>query len=139
MCPPPVPTRPTPAVRPTCRWTLRRPNRRSPVALRRRSPNAPKARARRPRARGNPSRRADMRLEALLQGVDGVDRPDGAGAIDVTAIAYDPRAVTAGALFCCVRGEHADGHDFAAAAVAAGAVALLVERRMTVVDPAVPQ
>src|SRR5439155_14254748 len=33
----------------------------------------------------------------------------------------------AGSLFCCIRGSTADGHAFAPAAVAAGAVALLVE------------
>jgi UDP-N-acetylmuramoyl-L-alanyl-D-glutamate--2,6-diaminopimelate ligase len=38
--------------------------------------------------------------------------------------------VTEGALFCCVRGALADGHDFAAGAVDAGAVALLCEREL---------
>lgn len=41
-----------------------------------------------------------------------------------------------GALFCCVPGRSVDGHDFAAAAAAAGAVALVVER---VVPVALPQ
>ena len=35
-----------------------------------------------------------------------------------------------GTLFACVVGEHADGHRFAAAAVQAGATALLVERQL---------
>jgi UDP-N-acetylmuramoyl-L-alanyl-D-glutamate--2,6-diaminopimelate ligase len=43
--------------------------------------------------------------------------------------------VTAGALFCCVRGERVDGHDFAAAAVASGAVALLCERELPLAVP----
>ena len=42
----------------------------------------------------------------------------------------------AGALFFCVPGSTVDGHDLAAAAVAAGAVALVVEQP---VDVAVPQ
>jgi UDP-N-acetylmuramoyl-L-alanyl-D-glutamate--2,6-diaminopimelate ligase len=49
------------------------------------------------------------------------------GAVEVTDLAYDARRVTPGAVFFCVPGSRADGHDFAAAAVAAGAVALVVE------------
>src|ERR1700716_710330 len=54
----------------------------------------------------------------------------GAGAppVEVTALAYDDRTVTPGTLFFCVRGFTRDGHDFAAEAVARGAVALVVER-----------
>jgi UDP-N-acetylmuramoyl-L-alanyl-D-glutamate--2,6-diaminopimelate ligase len=51
-------------------------------------------------------------------------------------LAYDARDVPSGSLFFCVPGSRADGHDFAAAAVDAGAVALVVERP---VDAAVPQ
>ncbi len=43
-------------------------------------------------------------------------------------VLIDSRAAEPGALFAAVRGERADGHDFVAAAVAAGAVAALVER-----------
>ncbi len=49
---------------------------------------------------------------------------------DVTGIAYDSRSVRQGDLFCCVRGENADGHDHAPAAVDRGAVALLCERAL---------
>ena len=56
--------------------------------------------------------------------------------IDVTDLAYDARRVTAGALFVCVPGFRADGHDFAAVAVERGAVALVVERPL---ELAVPQ
>jgi UDP-N-acetylmuramoyl-L-alanyl-D-glutamate--2,6-diaminopimelate ligase len=44
----------------------------------------------------------------------------------------DSRAVRAGSLFCCVPGAHHDGHDFAAQAVASGAVALLCERELPI-------
>ena len=54
----------------------------------------------------------------------------------VTDLAYDARRVTAGALFVCVPGSRADGHDFAAEAVERGAVALIVERPL---DLSVPQ
>jgi len=46
----------------------------------------------------------------------------------VRAIAHDSRGVQQGDLFVCISGERADGHDFAAHAVAAGAAALVVAR-----------
>jgi UDP-N-acetylmuramoyl-L-alanyl-D-glutamate--2,6-diaminopimelate ligase len=61
----------------------------------------------------------------------------GDATVEVTDLTIDSRAVRAGSLFCCVRGEHRDGHDFAAEAVRRGAVALLVERLLDV--PAVAQ
>lgn len=45
-------------------------------------------------------------------------------------LTHDSRDVRPGWAFACVVGERADGHDFAGEAVAAGAVALLVERRL---------
>jgi UDP-N-acetylmuramoyl-L-alanyl-D-glutamate--2,6-diaminopimelate ligase len=50
--------------------------------------------------------------------------------VEVTSVTHDSRSVSAGALFCCVPGRVTDGHDHAPAAVAAGAVALLCERRL---------
>jgi UDP-N-acetylmuramoyl-L-alanyl-D-glutamate--2,6-diaminopimelate ligase len=47
---------------------------------------------------------------------------------DVARVDHDSRAVAGGSLYCCVPGAVADGHDFAADALARGAVALLVER-----------
>jgi len=54
---------------------------------------------------------------------------DAAGAepAEVTALAYDNRRVGPGSVFFCVRGFTRDGHDFAADAVARGAVALVVD------------
>lgn len=43
-------------------------------------------------------------------------------------VVVDSRLVVPGSLFVAVRGEHADGHDFADRAVAGGAVAAVVER-----------
>ncbi len=56
--------------------------------------------------------------------------PPGVGADDVaiTDVTLDSRAVSAGALFCCIPGTRRDGHEFARTAVDAGATALLVER-----------
>ncbi len=56
----------------------------------------------------------------------------------VQSLAFDSRDVVEGALFFCLPGEHADGHRFAAAAVVAGAVALVVERPVDV-DPHIIQ
>jgi UDP-N-acetylmuramoyl-L-alanyl-D-glutamate--2,6-diaminopimelate ligase len=53
----------------------------------------------------------------------------------VTGVAYDSRHVSRGDLFCCIPGERYDGHAFAAAAVDAGATALLVERSVPVEAP----
>jgi UDP-N-acetylmuramoyl-L-alanyl-D-glutamate--2,6-diaminopimelate ligase len=52
--------------------------------------------------------------------------------VDISAVTYDSRAVTRGALFVCVRGLVADGHDFANDAVERGAVALVVERALPI-------
>jgi UDP-N-acetylmuramoyl-L-alanyl-D-glutamate--2,6-diaminopimelate ligase len=77
-------------------------------------------------------------LDAVLRDAPGlrVRQRVGDGSVIVEGITMDSRAVHPGDVFCAVRGAVADGHDHAAAAVAAGAVALLVER---VVDLAVPQ
>jgi UDP-N-acetylmuramoyl-L-alanyl-D-glutamate--2,6-diaminopimelate ligase len=53
----------------------------------------------------------------------------------VTDAAYDSRDVRPGSLFFCVRGEHADGHAFAAEAVTGGASAVVVERDLDVPAP----
>jgi UDP-N-acetylmuramoyl-L-alanyl-D-glutamate--2,6-diaminopimelate ligase len=58
------------------------------------------------------------------------------GAVEITGLAYDSRAVQSGTLFFCVEGQHSDGHDYAAQAVRNGAVALVVERAL---DLGVPE
>jgi UDP-N-acetylmuramoyl-L-alanyl-D-glutamate--2,6-diaminopimelate ligase len=54
---------------------------------------------------------------------------------EVRDLAYDARAVEPGALFFCVPGARADGHDFAPDAVARGAVAMVVERPLELEVP----
>src|SRR5205085_1382890 len=72
-----------------------------------------------------------------LEGGITPDAPGTAGAaadvlrrapVEIGDLAYDARAAGPGALFFCVPGARVDGHDFAAEAVANGAVALVVER-----------
>ena len=53
---------------------------------------------------------------------------EGPEGVDITALAYDNRAVAPGTLFFCVPGFTRDGHDFAPDAVARGAAALVVAR-----------
>ena len=55
--------------------------------------------------------------------------------VEVRDLAYDGRAVRPGALFFCVPGLRRDGHDFAAGAVAAGAVALVCQRPLPLPVP----
>ncbi|HVU77429.1 MAG TPA: UDP-N-acetylmuramoyl-L-alanyl-D-glutamate--2,6-diaminopimelate ligase [Gaiellaceae bacterium] len=50
--------------------------------------------------------------------------------VEIRDLAYDTRTVGPGTLFFCVPGATADGHDLAADAVAKGAAALVVERRL---------
>lgn len=61
--------------------------------------------------------------------------PDLTGEALINAIAHDSREVAAGTLFCCIRGEHTDGHLFAEDAIAAGATALLVDHRVNLSRP----
>ena len=59
----------------------------------------------------------------------------GRAPLDVADLAFDTHAVTPGALFFCVRGANADGHELAPQAVAAGAAALVVEHPVTAQVP----
>jgi UDP-N-acetylmuramoyl-L-alanyl-D-glutamate--2,6-diaminopimelate ligase len=68
-----------------------------------------------------------VKLEELIQG-QAVEAVSGDRQVEVSGLAYDSRKVAAGTLFFCVPGGRADGHDFAATALAAGAGALVVER-----------
>ena len=64
--------------------------------------------------------------------------PEGMEAFDpeITSLVSDSRKVVQDSIFACVRGEHRDGHDYAAKAIADGASALLCERQL---DLNVPQ
>jgi UDP-N-acetylmuramoyl-L-alanyl-D-glutamate--2,6-diaminopimelate ligase len=68
-----------------------------------------------------------MELDRLAEALGPVEvlRP---APIDVRQLAYDAGTAEPGALFFCVPGARADGHEFASEAVARGAVALVVER-----------
>jgi UDP-N-acetylmuramoyl-L-alanyl-D-glutamate--2,6-diaminopimelate ligase len=56
----------------------------------------------------------------------------GDGGTEITGMQMDNRKVKPGDLFFCVQGARFDGHSFAAQAAQAGAVALVVERRLDI-------
>ncbi|GAB3695881.1 UDP-N-acetylmuramoyl-tripeptide--D-alanyl-D-alanine ligase [Nocardiopsis oceani] len=67
----------------------------------------------------------DRIAEITQTALGGSARPD---AVIDGPVVIDSRQVAPGALFVALSGERVDGHDFAEAAVAAGAVAVLVSR-----------
>ncbi|MGA3185202.1 MAG: UDP-N-acetylmuramoyl-L-alanyl-D-glutamate--2,6-diaminopimelate ligase [Candidatus Dormibacteria bacterium] len=75
-----------------------------------------------------------MLLSELLR-QSGLDSPGGDDP-EVASVEYDSRRCHPGALFVAVPGFHVDGHDFAVAAVRAGAVAVVAER---VPIPGIPE
>ena len=78
---------------------------------------------------------AERRLRGAREGGRAVGAAALAG-IAIRGITHDSRTVVPGGLFVAIRGQHVDGHDFAAAAARAGAAALLVEEP---VDTDLPQ
>jgi UDP-N-acetylmuramoyl-tripeptide--D-alanyl-D-alanine ligase len=72
-----------------------------------------------------------MTLAEIAAAVGGTLTPGTDGALAVTgSVTVDSRAVEPGGLFAAFVGERADGHDFAAAAIAQGATALLASRQI---------
>lgn len=76
-----------------------------------------------------------MRLDRIV-GDLASSRLTGDPGTEISSLAFDSRRVQPGCLFFCVRGLASDGHDFAAAAIDAGAVALVCERPL---DTGVPE
>ena len=75
-----------------------------------------------------------MQLERLIAALAPTDVVGGAAA-EIRELAYDAREVPRGALFFCIPGARADGHEFAQDAVAAGAAAVVVERPLELEVP----
>ncbi len=70
-----------------------------------------------------------MKLGRLLEQVE-YRRVQGDTDIEISDIIYDSRRVVPGCVFVALSGVRSDGHDYVAAAVAAGAVALVVEKEI---------
>jgi len=82
--------------------------------------------------------RTTRRLDDLARAAgDLLVASEGASDHAVTGLSYDSRRTRRGDLFFCVVGARADGHAFAANAVAAGAAGLVVERRLELPVPQV--
>jgi len=75
-------------------------------------------------------------LSDITEAIPGAEL-HGSGDVSFSSLSLDTRRVEPGSLFFCVPGATRDGHDFAADAVAAGAVALVVDHVVEGVD--VPQ
>src|SRR5919201_711162 len=75
-----------------------------------------------------------MQLERLIAAL-GPTEVVGGAPVEISELAYDTHEVSPGALFFCIPGDRSDGHDFAADALASGAVALVVERRLDLDAP----
>lgn len=73
-----------------------------------------------------------MKLDNLLKSFKSSDMEINGelGDLQIAGLSYDSRTVSPGDLFFCIKGEHHDGHDFALAAIANGACALVVKRRI---------
>jgi UDP-N-acetylmuramoyl-L-alanyl-D-glutamate--2,6-diaminopimelate ligase len=67
-----------------------------------------------------------MKLTELAAHLPGAEMT-GSGDADFSAVEYDSRRVSPGALFVAIPGARADGHDYLPQAAAAGAAALLVQ------------
>ena len=65
-----------------------------------------------------------MKLSELIETIPGAQRQGDDP--EITALAYDSRQVTPGALFVALRGANSDGHDFIAQALNQGAAALMI-------------
>jgi len=75
-----------------------------------------------------------MQLDALIRAVapsEVIGRRD----VEIVDLTHDTRQVRDGSLFFCVPGVVSDGHELAAAALEAGAVALVVEHPVEVALP----
>jgi UDP-N-acetylmuramoyl-L-alanyl-D-glutamate--2,6-diaminopimelate ligase len=75
-----------------------------------------------------------VHLEQLLGGIEVLELR-GDPQVEVRGLTHDSRDTRPGDCFACIVGATTDGHDHAKQAVAAGAVALLVERHLDLGPP----
>lgn len=77
-----------------------------------------------------------MRLRNLIQEIDYIELVNiESQGVEIKNISYNSKKAKPGDLFICLTGEHVDGHEFAQEALRNGAVALVVEKRLTVKAP----
>lgn len=80
--------------------------------------------------------RRDMKLHTLLACLHSLVTYKGENP-EITSIENDHRKCTEGSLFICINGYTVDGHDFAQAAVASGASAILAEHHLHLPVPVI--
>lgn len=78
-----------------------------------------------------------MRLSELSSTVDRLPGTEMGDDPEISSLFFDSRKAAAGGLFFAVPGDVTDGHDHAADAIAGGAIALVVERKLEVAVPQV--
>jgi UDP-N-acetylmuramoyl-L-alanyl-D-glutamate--2,6-diaminopimelate ligase len=68
-------------------------------------------------------------MKTVKQLIEGLEIAGATGDLDVpvSSVCYDSRQAGKGSLFVCIRGTHADGHDFIDDAVSRGAVAIVAQ------------
>lgn len=72
-----------------------------------------------------------MRLRNLIESIDYIELVNLENLSDeVEGISYNSKKTKPGDIFICLTGEHVDGHEYAEEALANGAVACVVERRL---------
>ncbi|HEY1728250.1 MAG TPA: UDP-N-acetylmuramoyl-L-alanyl-D-glutamate--2,6-diaminopimelate ligase [Candidatus Baltobacteraceae bacterium] len=70
-----------------------------------------------------------MPLARLLEAIPDANVDGPVDGVAITALAADSRNVAPGAMFVAIAGEHVDGHRFLSDAIAAGARAIVVDRK----------
>ena len=79
-----------------------------------------------------------LTVQEIAQATGGTVRGDASSdQVVASGVVWDSRKVVPGSLYVALPGERVDGHDFAAAAVSAGAVAVLATREVEVAAPVI--
>ena len=77
------------------------------------------------------SKRRQIALDAIVERVQPLAVLGQHSGIAISDVVFDHREVKSGALFCCLVGQHHDGHDFVGEARMAGASAFLCEHSLS--------
>jgi UDP-N-acetylmuramoyl-L-alanyl-D-glutamate--2,6-diaminopimelate ligase len=75
-----------------------------------------------------------MKIEQILEGIEIVSQTESANRV-ISSVEFDSRKVKKDSLFVAVKGYKSDGHDFIAAALSSGAVAVICEELPENADP----
>lgn len=74
-----------------------------------------------------------MRIQNLIDNLDYIELVNTDDVIeDIDGISYNSKKTQPGDIFICLTGEHVDGHEYAEEAFANGAIACIVERRLSI-------